>query len=179
MTASGRDATMSVAWANLIAVAWLPVSGLLVLGLFIKLWGREPVSAAMASATDLRVFIPVMILSVVVHEALHAVGFLILGRAPRQTVRLGFQRRTLTPYASCAAPVPAGAYRGAALLPAIVLGILPALAAWALGSGGLALWAWVMLAIAGGDVAAVWAIRGVPGGVFVVDHPTRVGCRVT
>jgi hypothetical protein len=36
-----------------------------------------------------------------------------------------------------------------------------------------------MLAVAGGDLAAVWAIRDVPQGVLVRDHPSRVGCQVT
>ena len=36
-----------------------------------------------------------------------------------------------------------------------------------------------MLAVAGGDLAAVWAIRDVPGEVLVLDHPQRVGCRIT
>jgi hypothetical protein len=76
-----------------------------------------------------------------------------------------------------AAPVTASAYRAAGLLPALVLGGLPLLAAWATGSAGLLLWAWVMLALAGGDVAAVWAMRSVPGDAMVVDDPALVGCR--
>jgi hypothetical protein len=112
-----------------------------------------------------------------VHELLHAAGFLLFGRAPRTQVRIGFQRRTLTPFASCSTPVTASAYRAAGLLPALVLGGLPLLAAWATGSAGLLLWAWVMLALAGGDVAAVWAMRSVPGDAMVVDDPALVGCR--
>jgi hypothetical protein len=93
-------------------------------------------------------------------------------------VRLGFNRRTLTPFASCAVPVHAAAYRGTALLPALALGVLPGAAAVATGSGLLALWSWTMLAVAGGDLAAVWAIRRVPASAMVLDHASRVGCRV-
>lgn len=178
MTDPGRDATMSVVQANLIAVGWLPLSGLLVLGPFFEIWGRGPLAVAVLRATDLRIAIPAVLLGVLIHEALHAVGFLTLGRVPPALVRLGFQRRTLTPYASCTAAITAGAYRGAALLPALVLGVLPALVALLLGSGGLALWAWVMLALAGGDLAAVWAMRRLAADARVLDHPTRVGCRM-
>jgi len=36
-----------------------------------------------------------------------------------------------------------------------------------------------MLAVAGCDLAALWAIREVPRGTLVLDHPSRVGCQVT
>jgi hypothetical protein len=169
---------MSVARANLIALLWLPLSALLTVGPFLRFWGPGPISHALPAATDLRVMLPLILVGVLAHEALHAVGFLLLGRAPRAAVRIGFQRRTLTPFASCGAAVTAGAYRAASLLPALVLGVLPTVLAWLLGSGGLVLWGWVMLALAGGDLAAVWAMRAVPRGVLVLDHPSRVGCRL-
>jgi hypothetical protein len=174
-----RDATMSVARANLLAIAWLPVSGLLALGPFAWLWHSDRIDAALPLVTDLRFALPVLAFSVLLHEMLHAVGFRLLGGAPREAIRIGFQRRTLTPFASCSAPIPAKAYRAAALLPGAVLGLLPAITGWLLGSGTLVLYGWAMLAVAGGDLAAVWAIRDVPGGVLVLDHPQRVGCRIT
>jgi len=123
--------------------------------------------------------LPLMAAGIVVHELLHAGGFLLFGRAPRHAVRVGVHRRTLTPYASCSAPVPASAYRGAALLPAAILGVLPAVASLLLGWGWLAIWAALMLAVAGGDLAAVWAIRRVSADALVLDHPTRVGCTIS
>jgi Putative zincin peptidase len=174
-----RDATMSVARANLLAIAWLPVSALLALGPFAFLWGSDRIASAIPAATDLRLALPVLIVSVLLHEALHALGFLAFGHVPRSAVRVGFQRRTLTPYASCTVPVPARVYRLAALLPGVVLGGLPILAGWGLGSGASVLYGWAMVAIAGGDLAAIWAIRDVGPGVLVLDHPSRVGCQVT
>lgn len=174
-----RDATMSVARANLFAVAWLPVSAVLTLGPFILLWGSDGLASAIPAATDLRLAIPLLVVSLLVHESLHAVGFRLFGRAPRQAVRIGFQRRTLTPFANCTTPVPASAYRATALLPGAVLGALPALVGCLVGSGGMVLYGWAMLAVAGGDLAAVWAIREVPSGTLVLDHPNRVGCQVT
>ncbi len=175
---SDRDATMSVGRANLLAIAWLPLSALLTIGPFAVLWDSERIYLALPAATDLRIAIPVLLVSVVLHEGLHAIGFLTFGRASRQAVRVGFQRRTLTPYASCTAPINARAYRATALLPGAVLGALPVLLGWLLGSGGMVLYGWAMLAMAGGDLAAVWAIRDVPSGVPVLDHPSRVGCQV-
>ena len=59
------------------------------------------------------------------------------------------------------------------------LGAGPVLAAWISGSAIPLLFGWAMLAVAGGDLAAVWAIRDVPSQVLCLDHPERVGCRIT
>ena len=176
--AQGRDASMSVARANLIALVWLPVAALLALGPFVLRWGVSPLAAAIPPPSRLPLVLVVLLASVLLHELVHLVGFLLLGGAPRGSVRLGFNRRSLTPFACCGEPVSAQGYRATALLPAQLLGLAPALAATVAGWGALALWSWAMLAVAGGDVAAVWAIRQVPGGALVLDHPARVGCRV-
>jgi hypothetical protein len=162
-----------------VAIAWLPVSGLLALGPFVLLWGSDRVDPAFTTATDLRFALPALAVSVFVHEGLHALGFRLLGRAPAEAIRVGFQRRTLTPFASCSTPVRASAYRATALLPGAVLGLVPVVVGWLAGSAVPVLYGWAMLAVAGGDLAAVWAIRDVPSTVLVLDHPQRVGCRIT
>ena len=171
------DPTMSVARANLVALIWLPLSAVLAAGPYLLFWGPGGLRFLPPTLPSLPVGLALMAAGVLVHELLHAAGFLLFGRAPRDQVRIGFQRRTLTPFASCTVPVTASAYRGAGLLPAVVLGGLPIAAAWATGSAALLLWGWFMLALAGGDVAAVWAMRSVPGNAMVIDDPHLVGCR--
>jgi Putative zincin peptidase len=175
---TGRDASMSVGRANLIALAWLPAAALLALGPFIVYWGAAPLAAAVPAPSGLPLVLVVLLASVLLHELVHVLGFRLLARAPARAVRLGLNRRSLTPFACCADPVSARGYRATALLPALALGLLPALVAAGFGSGLLALWSWAMLAVSGGDVAAVWAIRRVPAHALVQDHPARVGCRV-
>lgn len=170
------DASMSVLRANLLALAWIPLSGALAIIPFALLHGTARLNAALP--TNLPLVVTLLLGGILAHELLHAAGFRLFGRAPRSAVRIGFQRRTLTPFASCSAPVTAGAYRAAALLPALVLGALPLVVGWVTASGALVFWGWLMLALAGGDLAAVWAIRSVPGGAAVLDHPSRVGCRL-
>lgn len=177
--AAERDATMSVARANLVAVAWLPVAAGVVLAPFAVRWGAGRLAAAVPGPASLPAVLAVLLGSVLLHELTHAAGFRLLARAPRSAVRLGFNRRTLTPFAACSTPVRAAAYRATALLPGLALGVLPGTAALLTGSGLLALWSWTMLAVAGGDLAAVWAIREVPPDALVVDHPSRVGCTIT
>ncbi len=93
-------------------------------------------------------------------------------------MRLGFSWKALTPYAHCAAPMPARAYRIGAAAPGVALGLLPAALAWATGSGAVLAFALLFTLAAGGDALILWLLRGVPPERLVVDHPTRAGCLV-
>ncbi len=174
--ATPLERTMSVTHANLLALLWLPVAGAVVYFPFSALWGPAPLGEAFA--LPLIRSLPALAAGIGLHELCHAAGFLFAGRAPRSTVRVGLNRRTLTPFASCSTPITVGSYRIATVLPAVALGVVPAALAVLTGSGSLAVWAFVMLALAGGDVALLWTIRAVPAGALVVDHPSRVGCTV-
>ena len=50
---AGRDASLSVGRANLIALFWLPIAALLALGPFLLRWGAEPLAAAIPSPSRL------------------------------------------------------------------------------------------------------------------------------
>ena len=113
---------------------------------------------------------------VVVHEGLHALAWLVIGRVPVRSVSFGILWEGLAPYAHTAAPMTADAYRIAAALPGAVLGVAPILAAWTSGSGALLLFGLVFTLTAAGDALVVWVLRGVDGRRLVRDHPSRVGC---
>jgi hypothetical protein len=175
--ARGRDVSISLERANVLGAALLPAIVLLTLGPFAAVWGWAALRAGLGTVFSLWL-IPALVLVVVVHEGLHLLGFLLLARAPGRALHFGIDRETLSPYAGCREPVSARAYRLAALLPALLMGLLPFALAMAWGTGWLAVWGALMLVFAGGDLAAVWAIRGVPGRARVLDHPSRVGCLV-
>jgi hypothetical protein len=74
--------------------------------------------------------------------------------------------------------MPAGAYRVAALLPALLLGIIPYLGGLFVASAPLALFGAIFTLAAGADILVVWLIRKVDRHTKVLDHPSRVGCVV-
>ncbi|MEJ2749206.1 MAG: DUF3267 domain-containing protein, partial [Anaerolineae bacterium] len=115
---------------------------------------------------------------ILVHELLHAVGFVWVGKAPVTAVKLGFSWKGLAPYAHCRVPMRASAYRLAIILPGLVLGILPGMWGIVQRSLPLVLWGILMIVAAGGDLAVLLAIRHVPGAAWVRDHPTKAGCQV-
>ena len=173
------DATIPMLWANVIALAMFPLVALLVLGPYALRWGGHALQVATDEAfRPLPLFLVVFALGIVVHEALHGVGFALAGRVPRRQISFGVKWTTLTPYAHTAAPMTAAAYRVAVALPALALGVIPSLLGVALQSGTLACWGTLMLGAAGGDLAILWAIRAVPASAIIRDHPTKAGCQV-
>ena len=171
------DATISMMWANVIALLLLPAAFILFLLPFLLLWGsrQQVVSLDLLNAMGMLL---ALLLGIVAHELLHAIGFVWLGKVAWSEVKFGFSWKGLAPYAHCRRPLPATAYRAATLLPGLVLGVLPGLIGVAIGSWWLVLWGIFMLIAAGGDLAVWWAIRSVPADALVLDHPTKAGCHV-
>ena len=172
-----RDATISMERANVLGLAMIPAFGVLVIAHGVA-WGWGSVREGAGFVFSLKFFLPAFLIAIVVHEALHGLGFLAVGRAPRSAVHFGVHRATMSPFAGCRVPLRAWAYRVAVLLPGLALGAVPAAWGLATGTGWLTVWGVVMLIAAAGDLAAFWAMRSVPARALVLDHPERVGCRV-
>ncbi|WP_322814642.1 DUF3267 domain-containing protein [Chloroflexus sp.] len=120
----------------------------------------------------------IVIGGVLVHELLHVIGWMLAGRVSLSAMKLGFDRKTLTPYAHSRQALPINAYRFGIILPAIVLGLLPGLIGII---GNLPLYtafgAFFTLA-AGGDLLILWLLRRDPAQALVIDHSDRVGCEL-
>ncbi len=180
------DASISLVRANLLAVALIPLLGVLVLVPYALLWGipgletsGEGVAFRFRSPVESTVlFIALLFGAIVVHELLHGVAFFLIGKIPRAKIGFGVKWLTFTPYCHCAEPMPANAYRWAVALPTLVLGAIPGLLGLLFGNFLLAFWAVIMLVSGSGDLAILWAIRSVPGAAIVCDHPSRAGCLV-
>lgn len=112
-----------------------------------------------------------------VHEVVHLAGYRLFGGVPLRALRLRFGGVPLAPQVACPVTIPAGAYRRMLLLPALLLGVLPALVAIVAGWWFLLIWGMWLLVAAGGDLAGLWAIRGLPDAAPVRAHPTRLGCQ--
>ena len=143
--------------------------------LFIALHGWPSLYQPLVGAPILLCAV-VLVVGVIAHEVLHAVAWKLAARPPKGTVRLGFQWKTVTPYAHCSAPMSARAYRIGAVTPGIVLGLIPIGLALVFGWGGWMMFGLLFTLAAGGDALIVWLLRGVSGHRRVIDHPTRAGC---
>lgn len=171
---SYTSVTMSPTRANVIGSLFGIPLFLIPCGPYLYVWGSSSVAASTGSPL---ILIAAFIVGVIAHELLHGVGFM-LGGASREEVDFGIHWHVLSPYAHCSTPLRADPYRLALVLPALVLGLLPTIAGLLLGGFWVVFFGAVMLMVAGGDAAVLWAIRNVPQAAWVQDHPSDIGCLV-
>jgi hypothetical protein len=162
--------------ANILAILPIVPSIALLAGAYAAIWGWPSLGAGFRAVNFWA--IPVLLLAIALHELVHGATWAWLSGKGFAAIRFGFQLATLTPFAHCKEPMPIGPYAAGALMPGMVLGVLPCLVATALGSSALMLLGLVMTAAAGGDMLNVWLLRGTGRRSLVLDHPTRAGCWV-
>jgi hypothetical protein len=169
-----RDLSISMARANIIVLfTSIPVA-LLQFLLFTMIHGIEK----LGTTWDFTLLIVVVLVSVLVHELIHGLSWVIFGRKPFSAIKFGFQWKTFTPYAHLKEPVEVNAYRIGGFMPGFILGILPYVLSLLFGDGNLFWFSLIHTAAAGGDWLILWLIRNVRRGVLVEDHPTNAGCYV-
>ena len=92
--------------------------------------------------------------------------------------KLGFQWKSLTPYAHCKEPMDIRPYRIGAFAPGFILGILPWLVSLVTGDVLFLFYGFLFTIAASGDLLILWLIRGIKPNTLVEDHPTKAGCYV-
>src|SRR5699024_4411392 len=116
------------------------------------------------------------LLGIILHEALHAFGFILFGEAKMTEIKFGIMWKYIAPYAHCKVPLTIKAYRIALLLPVILTVIIPLILALIIGNG-LLLFISVLLTAGGiGDWIIFRRIKTFPGNALLEDHPTKIGC---
>jgi hypothetical protein len=177
-----RDLSVSMGTASIYSLM-IAVPLVLLLGaLYAARWGVRSIldafSIDLGNLIAILIALVVFVLGVVVHEYIHGLAWAFFGRKPLSSIKFGFQMKTLTPYAHSTEPMEVNAYRLGAVMPALVLGILPTLIAIINGNGWLLAFGLFFTAAAGGDLLILWLIRNVKAGTLVEDHPTQAGCYV-
>jgi hypothetical protein len=170
-----RDLSISLLRANLVAFGLgIPVA-IVQLKLFVALHGAVQLRVTLLNGL---LWLVILLVSVGVHELIHGLTWMWVGKKSAALVTYGVQWQTLTPFAHLNGPVEVNAYRIGGLMPGLVLGLIPYLLSLLLGDGNL-LWFGILHTVAaGGDWLVLWLIRTVKRGALVEDHPTRVGCFV-
>ena len=119
-----------------------------------------------------------LLLGILVHELIHMFAWAFFAKKPLSAFKLGFQWKSLTPYAHCKEPMDIRPYRIGSYAPGLLLGVLP----WVISlfTGDLLLFIFGLLytTAAGGDLLILWIIRNVKPNTLVEDHPTNAGCYV-
>jgi hypothetical protein len=174
-----RDLSVSMMDANyytlLLALPIIFIFGVIYSGF----WGFESIlNDFLSLLTNPFLFLICTIAGIFIHEYLHKVGWMTFGKLPSKAIEFGFQLKTLTPYAHALQPMEINAYRWGAVLPFIVLGVIPSIAGIIMGNSIMLLYGVIFIFAAGGDLLILWITRFLQAGTRIEDHPTRAGCFV-
>ena len=172
-----REATISLAKANVYALTIIVPMTIVIAGSFSALWGIRLLASGVRSLIG-HPFYSLLLLAAgaFVHELIHGLAWMRAGRKEWRSISFGFDVKTLTPFAHCSSPMNARAYRIGALAPGVLLGMIPATLGIAIGQPALMLFGLTFTIAAGGDFLVLWLLRGVQARTEVEDHPTKAGC---
>ena len=166
---------ISVVSANMGALATaLPLDVALGAGFFLL----HPFGSVSFQLADLLFAFLAFVVLTVVHELVHGLTWSLFAKSGWKSVSFGVIWKYLTPYCTCNEALSRRAYIVGALMPTLVLGILPVLAAYATGSLFLLVVGLLMILGGGGDLTIVLKmLRFKPDGgeVLYLDHPYECG----
>ncbi len=173
-----RDLSVSMLAANFYSIPLVIIASAVVVIPFILLWGMNPFKSGFNDFTNLSYFIPAVLIGILLHELIHALSWKYFGGMSWDKIKIGFQWKTITPYAHCSEPVRASVYRIGTAAPAVILGLIPSIAAAITGNGWIMTFGFLFTVAAGGDFLILWLIRKVDGNSLIEDHPVKAGCYV-
>lgn len=163
--------TINILWANLLAVVLFAVVAVAGWAIMYFLWDNLHFGGI-----DSLIFLVGIVLGLVVHELVHGVTWLLLLK--KGFSHLSFGLMTGAVYCHIDVPMDKRKYVIGALMPLLLVGVVPWVAAILSGSLTWMLVGAVMISGAIGDIMIVWTLRSEPASTLVYDHPSEVGCYV-
>jgi Protein of unknown function (DUF3267). len=125
------------------------------------------------------VFSPIILLAgIVVHELIHGITWSFFCEKGWKSIHFGVLWKMLTPYCHCAEPLLKRQYVIGAMMPMVILGLVPSILALFTGSFGMLLFGIIFINAACGDILICWKIRKESPDTLVLDHPSEAGCWV-
>ncbi|MBN1145206.1 MAG: DUF3267 domain-containing protein [Bacteroidales bacterium] len=120
----------------------------------------------------------IMIAGIILHELIHGITWALFASKGFKSIRFGVLWKMLTPYCHCKEPLKVRHYILGAIMPAIILGIIPAVIALFTGSFGLLLFALLFTISAIGDFMIINLLRKERMDDLAEDHPSEAGCYI-
>ncbi len=171
---------IGLVWANAFSfILFVPVA-IISMVLYLMVNSTDGIVDSLLAMSPLTylLFVVILLALVVVHELIHGATWAIFAEHHFKDIEFGFIKKYLTPYCTCKVALAKGAYILGALMPLIILGIIPVAIAIAAGS---LFWLWmgiIMITSASGDILIVHKIvtyKTEAGEILYYDHPTNAG----
>ncbi|MDD3190033.1 MAG: DUF3267 domain-containing protein [Fermentimonas sp.] len=164
--------TIDIYKASKLAVILFIVS-LILFGLpFYFIWQPETVF----SWYSILIFTMLFIVGIVLHELIHGLFFGLFAEGGFRSIRFGVLWEYLTPYCHCNEPLKLRHYMIGAVMPAILIGIIPAIVSLFNGSLMLLVLGVIFISAAAGDFMVMWILRKENMESYIEDHPSEPGC---
>ena len=170
----GRKVAIDIGKANLFAIVIMVVAAVVFLVPFFMIWGRSTHCVVGTSLQWLIAFIA-LFFGIVVHELIHGATWSCFAKRGWQSISFGVMWKLLTPYCHCDEPLPIRGYMMGAMMPCILLGIVPSIVALCIGSLPLLVWGIFFIAAAAGDIWMAWLLTKEKSDSMILDHPTEAG----
>ncbi|APD06913.1 hypothetical protein UJ101_01394 [Flavobacteriaceae bacterium UJ101] len=119
--------------------------------------------------------IPIIITGVIIHELVHGITWSLFAKKGFKSIKFGILWKMITPYCHCTEPLKAKHYRLGAIMPFIVLGIIPYIGSLLSGNLGLFLFSILFTIAASGDFLMLYMLRIAKPNQYVQDHPSEAG----
>ena len=117
-----------------------------------------------------------MILGIIMHELIHGITWSKYTEKGFKSIKFGILWKMLTPYCHCKEPLKVKEYILGAIMPAIVLGLIPAMYAIIFGNILFLVFGVFFTTVAIGDFMIINLLRKENMNSLVLDHPTEAGC---
>lgn len=167
--------TMTSGYANTMAiVVALPIIIPLIIVYVLRNEGLDYVASGEGSL----LWAMCLLVLIVAHEGIHGITWGIFAENHFKSISFGFILKYLTPYCTCKDVLKKYQIIVGAVMPTIILGILPSIVGIFLGSG---FWFWIgiiMIIGGGGDFLCVWNVlsyRSDAKEKLYMDHPYEIG----
>lgn len=164
--------TISIMKANLISIPFMLVVGFLSIWIYYKVWHSFEWNGVQ-NALWLGVAI---VVGIVVHELIHGFTWMVVTRQSFKHLSFGTMAGAV--YCHIDVPMKKRPYIIGAVMPLLLLGVIPTVIAIVLGSTFWLVFGIIFIVSAIGDIMIMWKIRREPSDALIYDHPTDAGCVV-
>jgi len=178
--------TINLVWANVVGVIILFPIGFLFGLPYYLIWKNDFTVQNFKHFMDqitptnlfvgFSVYLFLLIAGTILHELIHGITWSFYTDKGFKSIKFGILWKMLTPYCHCEEPLTVNQYIKGAIMPAIILGIIPALISIAIGNPGLLAFGIFFTMAAGGDFMIINLLRKENKNNLVEDHPSEAGC---
>lgn len=171
----GRKVAISIVAANVFSIALLIVSSIVFVVPFFLIWKDISLEGKSLFGASGIWWLIAFLVGIVVHELLHGITWAYYAKNGWKSISFGVMWKLLTPYCHCSEPMGTRAYMAGALMPLLVLGIIPAIVSLIIGSIPLLAWGILFIAAASGDIWMAWLLSKENPECTILDHPSEAG----